>query len=369
LRAAYWTATVLGRLQDEASDFRTYLFGISGVSGGSLGSTVFVTLLADGAPAPTPACASAAAARKAFECAGQAVLARDFLAPAAASALFPDLMQRFVPARVFPEDRAAALEQAWERAWGAAGLPTDAWTRRTFTSLWRRDGAHLPALFLNGTHVETGKRIITASLKFDGAAFADAYDFFALASGDVLPSTAALNSARFPYVSPAGTLRAGGEDRGHIVDGGYFENFGAATARELLHAVIAALGRRGKTARPVLIQISNDPTLQADDLDVDRLEGPAPRPSNRVGNEALSPPRTFFNTRDARGILAYKAFLRAAPPGQRAHFRLCEVEDFSEPALGWVLARQSLEFMQRVARDDTCGNRAELEKILKALRP
>ncbi len=369
LRAAYWTATVLGRLQDEAPDFRAYLFGISGVSGGSVGSAVFVTLLADGAPAPAPACASSAAARKAFECAGQAVLAQDFLAPAAASLLFPDLMQRFIPASVFPQDRAAALERAWERAWGAAGLANDTWTRRSFTALWPRSGAHLPALFLNGTHVETGKRIITANLKFDGSVFPDAYDFFALVSGDVLPSTAAHNSARFPYVSPAGTLRAGGEDRGHIVDGGYFENFGAVTAEELLHAVIEALGRRGKTARPVLIQISNDPGLQADDLDVGRLEGPAPRPSNRLGNEILGPPRTFLNARNARGILAHKAFLRAAPADHRAHFRLCEVEDFSEPALGWVLARRSLDFMQRVARDDTCGNRAEFERTLKALRP
>jgi len=367
LRAAYWTATVLGRLQDEAPDFRTYLFGISGVSGGSVGSAVFVTLLADGVPGPGPACAGGAAARKAFECAGQAVLAQDFLAPTAASMLFPDLMQRFVPLPVFPEDRAAALERAWERAWGAAGLANDTWTRRSFTALWRRNGAHLPALFLNGTHVETGKRIITTNLKFDGSAFPDAYDFFALVSGDVLPSTAAHNSARFPYVSPAGTLRAGGEDRGHIVDGGYFENFGAVTAEELLHAVIAALGRRGKTARPVLIQISNDPALAPDDLDVGRLEGPAPRASNRLGNEALSPPRTFLNARNARGILAHKAFLRAAPADHRAHFRLCDVKDSPEPALGWVLARSSLALMQRIARDDTCGNRAELERVLKAI--
>jgi hypothetical protein len=83
----------------------------------------------------------------------------------------------------------------------------------------------------------------------------------------------------------------------------------------------------------------------------------------------LSPPRTFLNARSARGILAHKAFLRAAPADHRAHFRLCEVEDFSEPALGWVLARRSLDFMQRVARDDTCGNRAEFERILKAIRP
>jgi hypothetical protein len=362
LRAAYWTATVLGRLQDEAPDFRAYLFGISGVSGGGLGAAVFVTLLADGAPVLP--CASGG---KAFECAGQAVLAQDFLAPTAASMLFPDLMQRFVPAPIFPDDRAAALEQSWERAWGAAGLASDAWTRRSFTALWRQGGAHLPALFLNGTHVETGKRIITTNLRFDGSAFPDAYDFFALVSGDVLPSTAANNSARFPYVSPAGTLRAGGADRGHIVDGGYFENFGAATAGELLHAVIDALGRRGRTARPVLIQISNDPALAADDLDVGRLEGPAPRPSNRLGNELLSPPRTFLAARNARGILDHKAFLRAAPADHRAHFRLCDVKDSPEPALGWVLAKSSIALMQRVARDDTCGNRAEFARVLKAI--
>ncbi len=366
LRAAYWTATVLGRLQDEAPDFRAHLFGISGVSGGSLGAAVFVTLLADGAPALVPACPSGG---KAFECAGQAVLAQDFLAPAAASMLFPDLMQRFVPARVFPEDRAAALERGWERAWGVARFAGDTWTRRTFTALWRGGAGHLPALLLNGTHVETGKRIITASVKIDGAAFPDAYDFFALVSGDVLPSTAAHNSARFPYVSPAGTLRADGANRGHIVDGGYFENFGAVTAQELLHGVLGALRRAGRSARPVLVQISNDPRLRDDELEVDRAENPAPRPGHRFGNEALSPPRAMLQTRDARGILAYKAFLREVPPERRAHFRLCDVAELTEPALGWVLARSSRELMHRVARDDTCGNRAEFERVLKAIGP
>jgi len=366
LRAAYWTATVLGRLQDEAPDFRAYLFGISGVSGGSLGAVVFVTLLADGAPAPAPSCASRG---KAFECAGQAVLAQDFLAPAAASMLFPDLMQRFVPVPVFRDDRAAALEQGWERAWSKAGLAGDAWTRRTFTGLWQGNGGHLPALFLNGTHVETGKRIITANLKIDGAAFPDAYDFFTLAPGDVLPSTAVHNSARFAYVSPAGTLRAGGRNRGHIVDGGYFEDFGAVTAQEVLRGALEALQRRGKAAWPILIQISSDPQLRDDDIEIDRAEGPAPRPGNRFGNETLSPPRTLLKTRDARGILAYKKFLREVPPGRRAHFRLCDVAGSAEPALGWVLAKSSIAVMHRVARDDTCGNRAELERLLKVLAP
>ncbi len=364
LRAAYWTATVLGRLQDEAPDFRAYLFGISGVSGGSLGATVFVTLLADGAPAP--ACASRGTA---FECTGQAVLAQDFLAATAASMLFPDLMQRFIPAPVFRDDRAVALEQSWERAWGKASLAGDAWTRRSFTGLWQGNRGHLPALFLNGTHVETGKRVITSNLRIDSTAFPDAYDFFGLAGGDVLPSTAVHNSARFAYVSPAGTLRAGGENRGHIVDGGYFENFGAVTAQEVLRGVLEALGRRGKAAWPILIQISSEPRLEDDDLEIDRAKDLAPRKGHRFGNETLSPPRTLLKTRDARGILAHKEFLRAVPPGRRAHFRLCDVKDSDEPALGWVLAKSSIAFMQDIWREDTCGNRAELERLLKALRP
>jgi len=363
LRAAYWTATVLGRLQDEVPAFSAYLFGVSGVSGGSLGAAVFATLLADGAPPPSPACG----VRKAYECAGQAVLGQDFLGPTAASLLFPDLMQRFIPAPVFTVDRAAVLERSWERAWGKAGLAPDAWTRRSFTALWRGD-AHLPALFLNGTHVESGKRILTSNLKIDGTAFRDAYDFFGLVSGDVLPSTAALNSARFPYVSPAGTLHAGGEKRGHIVDGGYFENFGALTAQEALSAVMTELARRGKSAYPVLIQISNDPKLRDDDRDVDLAGDPEPRPPNWIANESLSPPRTLLNTRDARGVLAYKDFMHSAPPERRAHFRLCDIPNLPEPALGWVLAKASLELMQRAAREG-CDNDVAFERIIKALRP
>jgi hypothetical protein len=368
LRAAYWTATLLGALQDEAPGFGAHVFAISGVSGGSVGAAVFATLLADGtAGLPAGACAQGPRARKAYECAGQAVLARDFLAPTAASLVFPDLMQRFVPYPVFP-DRAAALEQSWERAWERAGLAPDTWTRRTFTQLWPRDGPWVPALLLNGTHVESGKRIITSSVRVDGAAFPDAYDFFALASGDLRLSTAALNSARFPYVSPAGTLVRGGDNLGHIVDGGYFENFGAVTALQAMRAALRAIGEAGKWAEPFLIQISNDPALGPDELDVDRAAGPLDRAGHRIANETLSPPRTLLKTRDARGVLAYKEFLGNVPATRRAHFRLCAIRGEVEPALGWVLAQPSLDQMHRIARDDACGNRAEFDRVVAAIR-
>ena len=371
IRAAYWTATVLGRLQDEAPNFRNYLFGISGVSGGSLGASVFVTLLADGTQGlDKDSCDDEDVERKPFECAGQTILDRDFLAPTVAALLFPDLIQRFLPFPGFP-DRAQALEQGWERAWKEAGFKPDTWTRRRFSQLWPhvKNAPYLPALLLNGTHVESGKRIITSNLKIDGSAFRDAYDFYKLSSGDLLPSTAALNSARFTYVSPAGTLVRDKKDVGHIVDGGYFENFGATTAREMLTAVIAALEAKGKKVRPVLIQISNDPEIGKDDLDVERIASPSDRKSNSWASELLSPLRALLNTRDARGVLAYKEFLRATDDNsRRAHFRLCSVTGEVDPALGWVLAPRSTKFMQKVIRTDDCGNSSEFTKVLIAMQ-
>jgi hypothetical protein len=371
IRAAYWTATVLGRLQDEAPKFRNYLFGISGVSGGSLGASVFVTLLADGTEGLNIAsCTGGDVKRKPFECAGQNILDRDFLAPTVAALLFPDLIQRFLPFPGFP-DRAQALEQGWERAWKAAGFKPDTWTSRRFSQLWPhgKDAPYLPALFLNGTHVESGKRIITSNLKIDGSAFRDAYDFYDLSSGDLLPSTAALNSARFTYVSPAGTLEHGEKAVGHVVDGGYFENFGATTAREMLAAVMAALKAKGKKVRPVLIQISNDPKLGKDDLDVERVASPHFRKSKKWASELLSPLRALLNTRDARGVLAYKQFLRATnDSNRRAHFRLCSIEGQVDPALGWLLAPRSTKFMQKMIRTDDCGNSSEFAKVLTAIQ-
>jgi hypothetical protein len=363
LRAAYWTATVLGALEDEAPGFAALVFAISGVSGGSVGATVFATLLADGPGTPQGACR-----RKPYECAGQAVLAQDFLAPNAASLIFPDLMQRFVPIAVFPEDRAAALERSWERAWARAGLAPDTWTERRFTRLEARDGSWVPVLLLNGTHVETGRRIITSTVRFGATAFPDAYDFFALVSGDVRMSTAALNSARFPYVSPAGTLLREGQNVGHIVDGGYFENFGAATALQAFRAALRVIGEAGKWAEPFLIQISSDPAIASEDLDVDGTAGPSTRRGNRVANETLSPPLALLNARDARGLLAYKEFLASAPAHRRAHFQLCSALREDALALGWVLAAPSLELMRAVLRDGRCGNAAELKRVVEAVR-
>ena len=361
LRAAYWTATVLGAAQDRAPDFRKQLVAVSGVSGGSLGALVFVTLLSQDSPPQV----------KCYECAGQAVLSQDFLAPTVAALLFPDLLQRFVPLG-FP-DRAKALEQGWERSWQVAGFKNDPWGARGFRTLW--DGKQLPALLLNGTHVQTGKRIITSNLTLGADEFLNVYDFYDFPGFadpkkpalEIRPSTAAHNSARFTYVSPASTLA----DGTHLVDGGYFENFGAVTARELIDYAVYYFGQKKIEIRPVAIVVSNDPELRPEDFPANPAQAtPAPPRRFPWASEVLSPLRAMLHTRDGRGLLA-AADLRATVEyyyrGNYFQFRLCKADEKrADPALGWVLSDESEEYMRwQLARG--CDNKQQLDDLVALL--
>jgi hypothetical protein len=381
IRAAYWTATVLGSIQDRMPSFRNQLLGISGVSGGSLGATVFATLLSrQQLPASPQSCDHQSARRQPtiswtrgrYECLGQGVLAQDFLAPAVAGALFTDLIQRFVPFSFLP-DRARALEQGWERGWPRAGFERDVWSEHGFDALWPQQG-HLPALLLNGTHVETGRRIITSNIVIEPGAFPDAYDFFKLRGDQIRPSTAALNSARFTYVSPAGSLGA----RGRIVDGGYFENFGADTARDLLQAALRRLKDRGVNAHPILILISNDPGLNDEELprtsgaagrsNGGSNGGPAPAGGSGWSGELLSPVRALLHTREAHGTLAtFDAAGLLDGSDSLFHFRLCHDRTAPDPALGWVLSDDSEALIREQLHTHDCTGAAQFDRLTKRL--
>src|SRR5438046_2914721 len=153
IRAAYWTATVLGGIQDANPTFAPHLFAISGVSGGSLGAAVFDALLAE----PNPASFK-------FKSKAHDILSQDFLSPTLAAMLYPDFVQRFLPVPIPYFDRGRALEAAWEKAWhDVMGNNRFA---ASFVDLWKAGSQEwVPALFLNGTSVEKGNRIITSNLR------------------------------------------------------------------------------------------------------------------------------------------------------------------------------------------------------------
>jgi hypothetical protein len=241
---------------------------------------------------------------------------------------------------------------------------------------------------LNGTHVETGKRIITSNLKIETPTFTDTADIYALIGHDedFRVSTAINNSARFPYVAPAGTLQKNGEDTAHIVDGGYFENFGASTAAELLRAAHRHFEARGMKVRPIVIQISSDPALTEERLpacvDGQQSEGYAAE----LKTEVFAPIDSFFATREARGIFAAKELCRLAVdtggppavPGTNArpgegeqknthffHFRMCSSPATSSPGLGWSMSRESFNLISSFI--DHCGNKEQLQDLVSLL--
>lgn len=350
IRAAYWTTTVLGAIQDQYPKFRNKLFAISGVSGGSVGGTVFTTLLnQDNNFCNNQHC---------YQNLGQKVLARDFLGPTVTALLYPDFMQRLLPLAVLP-DRAKILEASWEDSWHKTLSSQTSSLSSGFTELYSTSTAKnqwLPLLLLNATHQETGSRIITSPIHIESSIFADAIDFYKTHTCDIRASTAAHNSARFSYVSPAGRITAGNCDsqsqlahfeNTHLVDGGYFENYGAATARELLQWLMEHAENQGITLKPIVIQISNDVNIPLDSLSDShkKIADPA-----RFANETRAPITTMFNTRTARGqmefVNLYRWTQQLAEQNDACffHFRFYQDPEH-EPALGWVLSEHSQQWI------------------------
>lgn len=124
-------------------------------------------------------------------------------------------------------------------------------------------------------------------------------------AGDVRLSTAALNSARFPVISPAGGLHARGKEaRGdEVVDGGYFENSGLSTAMDLAAAL------RAKGLQPVVLTITNEPEVASNDPFPPRAAatpalGVAPDFMGRLLGIVRAPVNTLYNTRQGHGAEA-----------------------------------------------------------------
>jgi hypothetical protein len=384
IRAAYWTGIVLGGLQDANPNFATHVFAISGVSGGSLGAVVFDALVAENDG-------------RSFQEDAHQILSRDFLSPALAAMLYPDLVQRFLPVPIPYFDRGRALELAWEKAWrdriGNNRLA------QSFVDLWPGDSQKwVPALFLNGTSVEKGNRIVATNLRVtdsffdmqDAAAKLAPPDAGATEVGCHIPlSTAAHMSARFTYVSPAGRF----PDGTHIVDGGYFENSGATTALEILMRIKEYCAVQNITdVDPKIIMISNNPRrppidpAKAGTQKARTLSKPV-TVQGRIIGEVMSPVRALLNSRDARGTFAQKAIARqqrrfkaadaAAPfkdhPKSLTHDILYfGLEDQNVPLpLGWMLSDAAAKSIRGQWNFDgvVVRNKTAAEEISQTLPP
>lgn len=333
IRAAYWTATLLAGLEDNfPGEFAHHTFGISGVSGGSVGSAAFVALLAEQQTGHvsyrqgnSPDCDGML---RPWAC---AVLSQDFLSPVTGSLLYTDLTQRFLPFPVLSFDRGRTLEKSFEQAWRSQGLQGDRMAQ-PFAELWSDDVENqLPLLFLNSTVVETGQRAIVSPVKVDASNFDDVLDAVDTVGQPMPLSTAAHLSARFTYLSPAGSVvNDQNQIMMHLVDGGYFENDGISTAQEVADAFSRA-AQDQQVSDNVCIKIlviSNSQGYIANGRSV------SDQPI-RFMTEALAPIDAVFNARDARSRFAEA---RVQASHQAVLFGLQQRENKAQLPLGWMLS-------------------------------
>lgn len=314
-RAGLWGARVLHEADALAAAGGTAIFAVSSVSGGSLGAAAYVATVAN---QPSSACTLAereqdqSANQQAFKKAVLVAQGDDALGPLLAGSLFGDVPRALlaVPAQLFRRvyfwfsedgpsldewrggDRADALESAFERNWRSAveGQFSNwsaesreaAWFSRPYLSLAYASGEkgsdglplrRAPIWIANGTDAQDGVRILTAPFKVQAkdSPFLGARDALDLLGRDVPISTAIHNTARFPFLSPAGELspvrdsperkQGAGHYAPQLIDGGYFENEGLLTARELARF----LQQHGKTlldgkyaVEPILLQATAD---------------------------------------------------------------------------------------------------------------
>lgn len=356
------------------NDFGAQLFAMSGVSGGSVGAAIVRAALADSAGGSPPCKSTdalwfgnrtgsllrrEAADSLSWKGCLQTLAAGDFLSPAIIGLTLRDGWGGLLGLVHWPwrlDDRAALLEQAFEQRFDLIrdepkdstpmsvalpkkerqdGLHRPLGDRRSATNRW------LPLLLLNATSVETGRRVIASELKpsttlpapgtaASGQAaptppearriFPEAYDLFELlaetgrgqaaAPADIRLSTAAGLSARFPLISPHGSLRYPADSRlaDRLVDGGYFENDGVTTAYELA----AALREIDDTLTPVILHLTNDPVTpdRADPVSPATSRVASPQPADPAWFESvLNPVRAFFGTRNGHAAEAIRRTL------------------------------------------------------------
>lgn len=256
LRAAYFTASVLGAIQDICPSFAGHVLAISSVSGGSLGAAAFAakSALHEGTQTRGKPCnfayakqigAGATATPAGFQAMAQQVFAGDYLAPALAGFFFPDAFQRIWSIPFQAWDRSRYLELAFEQAWSnhCAAAPCALTMGAPLLAF------HKIPLFLTATEIESGNQIAVATHRLPPGASHLTLNQKVEDMSRLALSTAALLSARFPYLMSAGKVQLTDGTARRYLDGGVFESSGAWFARRLLEIAARELAtgpaRRG----------------------------------------------------------------------------------------------------------------------------
>jgi len=389
IRAAYWTAAVLDKLFPLGKPANgchvpaaSRVFAVSGISGGSLGVVSWLSSAESHGPLPwyqRPALdgPDPTSAAPWYE----ATLGIDHVSAVFSWMLYVDTPRAFLG---FPgDDRAAVLEESWED--GDAALTQN--FLENYQSVLGNNRGWVPLALLDGAAEESGCQEITSPLQLDtfGAVTPDngrAVDplacmaipsdttanykaapapqttnmvgnYICTSGGrpeDVRRSTAALLSARFPYVTPSGRMANCYDNQinTYVIDGGYADGTGSLAAVNLYRQVKPRIDQYNLTAgdghhiRPIFVQIDNGYLSQASGT-------PPSRPL-----ELLVPPLGKLNAGQAAenstSQLAFSVF-----GGAEFYARMADIpQPGVEAPLGWALSTSARDDLAAQADRVTC---------------
>lgn len=295
IQAAAWTARVLtGLEQQNPGKFARAIRLISSVSGGSVGALYFSSRYrADGSVVDLPEIVTDAKTSS--------------LEDVSWGLAYPDLLRVLFPVICWPfGGRGRALERAWmhtPKLQQLLAAKLSDWFKGV------REGTR-PANIFNATLAETGDRLLFSTSYLPVGtpptppARWDFHEFHLNDSKtqtlDVAVVTAARLSATFPYVTPAARPDDGGPDKAqfHVVDGGYFDNYGMDTLLEWLDDGLTELQsdptKRDRFAKlqVMIVEIHEAP-------DPHRLVPPKVRQKRSWFFQTYAPLVTLFSVRTA----------------------------------------------------------------------
>jgi hypothetical protein len=237
--AAGWTTLALERLTASEPELAEQIGLLSTISGGSVGAAFY---LAEALEAGHPG--NPAALERAYH---------ESIASSLASAAYGFALIDFW--RIFggpifrrDTDRGILLQEAWRQSFENAGP-----NRHGEILLSDLRGpiaaGKLPAVIMSATSMETGRRVMLTPLALPGVGRELPTRLTSRGMRPECPPhpdlylwTAARLSSTFAWVSPAARARGGGcgpgVDSQHLIDGGYFDNYGVASALDWLDVVL-----------------------------------------------------------------------------------------------------------------------------------
>jgi hypothetical protein len=263
IQAAAWTAQVLTGLQSELRQrfpndpvsFADSIALISSVSGGAVGTLFFANQYAK-PQGDAGFVASGDALQTIVE-----TSEKPSLNDVGWALAYADFWRVFFPYIKSEQDklidRGWTLEEGWRKSGNIQASLSD-W-REGVNEGWR------PALIFNSTIVETGEPLLLATTDIRPTAPTNGPDWRTLKDifpncpeCDVPVATAVRLAASFPFVTPAS--RAIKEGRPfHVVDGGYYDNYGVYSLLEWLREALASTAAN-KRPDILIIQIRSFPS-------------------------------------------------------------------------------------------------------------